>query len=396
MNNRKDFSERVKTLKPSAIREILKFTADPKVISFSAGNPAPEAFPTDIIRQLSDQIFEKNPIGALQYSITEGYAPLRELIKNDLKNKNLLGDYDNVIITGGAQQAIEITTKILCNEGDTIVCEAPTFIGSLNAFRSYKPDLKGVEMDDEGMIPEQLEKVLAESKSVAFIYLIPNFQNPSGKTMSLQRRKEILRLAVKYNTIILEDNPYGELRFNGEAIPSIKELDKDNIVIYVGSFSKVLAPGLRVGYMCAEESIIQKATVALQVSTVHTNIWSQMLTYEFLTTVDFEQHLAKLRSIYKHKCELMLTNLEEKMPKSITFTHPDGGLFIWGTLPSGDMMAFCKAAVEHNVAVVPGNAFLVDENAETLSFRLNFSTPTDEQIVKGVEILAQVAKEFYS
>lgn len=394
--NMNAFSHRVESLQPSAIREILKFTADPSVISFAAGNPAPEAFPTEEINRITNDILTNNPIDALQYSITEGYTPLRDWIKADLAKKNMFDRYEeDVVITSGAQQAIEVTTKEICNEGDAIICEAPTFIGSLNAFRSYNAKLVGVDMDDDGINIEKLEKALIENPRTAFIYLIPNFQNPTGKTMSLEKRKQALALAQKYNVYILEDNPYGDLRYLGEDVPSIKSLDKTGHVIYAGTFSKVLAPGLRVGYLCAPKNVIAKAVVCMQVSTVHTSILPQMIAYKFVTENDFEAHLENLREIYRNKSELMLTQLKMHMPKSIKFTEPEGGLFIWGTLPDGDMPYFCKKAVQNKVAVVPGNAFLTDESLPCLSFRLNYSTPTDEEIVKGVQILADVAKTMY-
>ncbi len=388
------FSNRVSGLKASAIREILKFTADPEVISFAAGNPAPEAFPTEVIAKLSAEIFAEEPINALQYSITEGYAPLRELIFADLTKKGLAKSGDAVVITAGAQQAIETTAKIFCNEGDVIICEDPSFIGSLNAFRSYGARLVGVPMDDEGMRADMLEQALKDNPTARFIYTIPNFQNPTGKTSSLARRKEILALAKKYGVYILEDNPYGALRFAGEDIPCIKELDNDGIVLYAGTFSKTLAPGLRVGYLLGSSEIVGKAVVGLQTSTVHTNIWAQMLTYRFLTTVDFDEHLKKLREIYRKKCSRMLSGLKENLPDFITLTEPQGGLFIWATIPERfDMNSFCKEAVLRKVAVVPGNAFCADDNAVSHSFRLNFSTPTDEQIDKGVKILGAAAAE---
>ena len=390
------FSYRIAGVQPSAIREILKFTSDPEVISFAAGNPAPEAFPVDTIRRISDEIFAEEPINALQYSITEGYPKLRQWLKDDMQaKKNFDPDSEELIITSGAQQAIETCAKIFCNEGETIICEDPSFIGSLNAFRTYNAKLVGVPMDDDGMIPKKLEQALKDNPRTAFIYVIPNFQNPTGKTTSLERRRIILDLAYKYNVLVLEDNPYGDLRFAGIDVPTIKSMDKRGHVIYAGSFSKVLSPGLRVGYMIASKMIVSKATVALQTSTVHTNIWAQMVAYRFVTQVNFEEHLEKLREIYKNKCALMLNSLKFAMPRSIQFTEPEGGLFIWGTLPLGDMNAFCKAAVQSKVAVVPGNAFSVDESKPSWSFRLNYSTPTDQQIEQGVEILAKVAKTMY-
>ncbi len=390
------FSDRIKTLQPSAIREILKFTSYPDVISFAGGNPAPEAFPVDKIKAIMNEIMDKDPITALQYSVSEGYTPLRDWIKEDLNKKGIFNwSRDDVIITAGAQQCMEMTAKVLCNEGETIICEEPSFIGSLNSFRSYNSKLVGVPMDDEGIDPEKLEQALKDNPRTAFIYLIPNFQNPTGRTMSFERRKQVLALAYKYKTHIIEDNPYGDLRFSGDDVPAIRTMDTEGRVIYAGTFSKTVAPGLRVGYMCAEKSIIAKATCALQVSTVHTSILSQMIVHRFVTEYDFNEHLEGLRKIYGHKCDLMLTNLKLKMPQSIKFTEPDGGLFIWGTLPDGDMDYFVKKAIDRKVAIVTGKAFLVDERKPTLSFRLNYSTPTDAQIESGVDTLADVAKSIY-
>ena len=390
------FSYRIQGLQPSAIREILKFTSEPGVISFAGGNPAPEAFPVKEIKEIMDDIMDNDPITALQYSVSEGYTPLRDAIKDDLHKKGIFHwSNDDLIITAGAQQCMEMTAKVICNEGDAIICEEPSFIGSLNSFRSYNAKLVGVPMDDEGMDPEKLEDALKANRRTAFIYVIPNFQNPTGRTMSLARRKQILELAYKYNVYIIEDNPYGDLRFSGDDVPSIRSMDTKGYVIYAGTFSKTVAPGLRVGYMCAEKSIIQKAVCALQVSTVHTSILSQMIVHRFITKYDFPAHLERLQGIYHKKCDLMLSLLKYKMPRSVKFTEPDGGLFIWGTLPGGDMNYFVKKAIENKVAVVTGSAFLVDEKKPTLSFRLNYSTPTDEQIEKGVDILADVAKTIY-
>jgi len=394
------FSERMSNLQPSIIREIFKYMADPEVISFAAGNPAPEAFPVSKIADITAQIMDKNPIVALQYGISEGYTPLREWVKADLAAKNCFakGD-DDVLITSGAMQVMEVMTKLVCNEGETIICEAPSFIGSLNTFRSYKANLVGVPMDEQGIDAGKLEAALKANPKTAFIYLIPTFQNPTGKTMSLARRKEVLALADKYNVMILEDNPYGDLRFAGADVPTLKELDVvagTRRVVYAGSFSKTLSPGLRVGFMCAPESITQKATVCIQASTVHTSMLAQMITHEFVSQNDFAAHMEALALLYKGKAKLMLDCLRFNMPHSIDFTEPEGGLFIWGTLPKGsDMVGFCKAAIENKIAVVPGNAFLVDEKDPCDSFRLNFSFPSNDKIEKGVEILSKVAKQYY-
>ena len=393
-----NFSEKVSNLQASAIREILKFTSDPEVISFAAGNPAPEAFPVEDVKRISKDILEKNPILALQYSVTEGYTPLRDVLKERMKEQgNFNPDSDELIITSGAQQSNELAAKVLCNEGDTIICEAPSFIGSLNAFKSYNVNLVGVELDDDGINLEKLEETIKSNKNTRLIYLIPNFQNPTGLTMSLEKRKKVYELAEKYDVFVLEDNPYGDIRFAGEDIQSIKSMDKSGRVIYSGTFSKVLAPGIRVGYCSAPKEIISKIIVCKQVSDVHTNIWAQILAERFLSTCDMENHLKDIRKIYKHKCELMLSEIKKNFSSKVKFTKPKGGLFIWCTLPSDcDMMGFCKRAVsEFKVAVVPGTAFTINETDKTTSFRLNFSTPTDEQIVKGCELIGELSKEMF-
>jgi 2-aminoadipate transaminase len=389
-------SDRIKALQPSAIREIFKYMTDPNIISFAAGNPAPEAFPTNTVARLSAEIFEENPIGALQYSVSEGYTPLRDWLKADLAMKGCFDrNNDELIITAGAQQVMDLATKIISNEHDTIICESPSFIGSLNTFRSYRANLVGVPMDKDGMVPELLEEALKKHPRTAFIYIIPNFQNPTGLCTSLQRRKDILALAYKYNVAILEDNPYGDLRFLGADIPSIKSMDRKGHVLYAGTFSKILAPGLRVGFMSAPENWVQKAVVALQTSTVHTNIWAQMLCHKFVTQPDFEEYLENLQLIYRDKCKLMLDNLLFNTPTSVAFTNPQGGLFIWGTLPVNDATMFVKKLLQSKVAVVPGSAFLVNDTEPSPSFRLNFSTPTNEQILHGVDLLGAVAKGMF-
>lgn len=391
------FSEKVSHLQASAIREILKFTADPEVISFAAGNPAPDTFPVSDVTKIIDDIMKENPIAALQYSVTEGYTPLREALKKELAEDGCFDpELDDLIITSGAQQANELSCKVMCNEDDTIICEAPSFIGSLNAFKSYKGSVVGVPLENDGINLNALEDTLKSRKNIKLIYLIPNFQNPTGLCTSFEKRKAVYELAKKYGVLILEDNPYGRLRFAGEPIPSIKTLDKDGIVIYSGTFSKVLAPGIRVGYVCAPKPVIQKIVVCKQVSDVHTNILSQMVCHKYMTEYDWKGHLRDLPDIYRRKSGLMLSEMDKKLSKKITYTRPEGGLFIWATLPDGcDMMSFCKRAVaEYKVAVVPGSAFMISENDKTSSFRLNFSTPTDEQIVKGIEILGALTHEW--
>ena len=393
------FSNDVAKLQPSAIREILKFTSMPGVISFAAGNPAPEAFPTELIADLSSKLLREHPVLAMQYSITEGYPELREQLKQWMTEKHCFSpETDDLIITSGAQQANELSCKVLLNPGDTLICEAPSFIGSLNAFRSYGVNLVSVPLEEDGMDLDALEHTLQTEPNCKLIYIIPNFQNPTGRVTSLEKRKGIYELACKYNVAILEDDPYGELRISGESVPSLKSMDTEGRVLYAGSFSKILAPGFRVGYLSAPKELVQKVVVCKQVSDVHTNIWAQIMCSEFLKNVDLQEHLEGLRKIYRHKCTLMADTMEACFSKKVAWKKPEGGLFIWCTLPDDcDMPEFCKKAVsEYKIAVVPGNAFLVDESQPTTSFRLNFSTPTDEQIVTGITILGRMTKELFS
>lgn len=390
------FSDKVSGLQASAIREILKFTADPEVISFAAGNPAPEAFPTERIAQISAELLRDDPILALQYSITEGYTPLREFLKGWMTEKGCFHkEFDDIIVTSGGQQANELSCKVLLNEGDTLLCESPSFIGSLNAFRSYNVNLVGVDMEEDGIDLAKLENALKTEKNVKILYLIPNFQNPTGRTMSLAKRKAVYELACKYDFIILEDDPYGELRFVGENVPSIKSLDTEGRVIYSSTFSKLISPGFRTGYVSAPAPVIQKMVVCKQVSDVHSNIWAQVVAHRFMTTIDREAHFNKLRAIYREKCDLMCGFIESGFSKEISYVRPQGGLFIWCTLPeSCDMNAFCTRAVrDYKVAVVPGNSFSIRSDEVSHSFRLNYSTPTNAQIEKGMEILSRMTRE---
>lgn len=387
------FSDNVAGLKPSAIREILKFTSVPGYIPFAAGNPAPEALPTEAVAKISADIMQNTPVAALQYSVTEGYTPLRDHLKQYMLKKHCVGkESDELIITSGAQQVMNLASMVLCNSGDTIICENPSFIGSLNAFRSFGLNLVGVDIDDDGMNTEKLEAALKAHPEAKFIYTIPTFQNPSGTTMSLEKRKAVYALAKKYGVIILEDNPYSDTRFAGEELPTIKSMDEDGIVIYAGTFSKVISPGLRVGYAIAPKEIISKMVVCKQTSDVHTSIFSQMICHEFMTKYDYEAHLDRNREVYRKKCGLMTELLDKHLGDKVSYVKPEGGLFIWCKLPEKvDMTAFCTAAVENKVATVPGSAFTADQNEISHCFRINYSTPTDEQIIKGMEILGKVA-----
>lgn len=391
-----EFSNKIKNLKPSVIREIFKYADDPTVISLSAGNPSPDTFPVEKISVIVNEIFKENPVCALQYSITEGYPPLRDMLKKYLNSKySIVKEQDELIITSGAQQVMDLSAKTLCNEGDIIICESPSFIGALNTFRSYNVNLCGIPMQSDGMDLEKLECALKTHSNVKFIYTIPNFQNPSGTTMSYNKRKALYEFAKVHNVLILEDNPYGDLRYTGTDIPSIKSLDEDGIVIYAGTFSKTLSPGLRVGYAVAPKDLIQKMVVCKQGQDVHSNILSQMIVYQFLKKYGLDNHIKKINNLYKKKLEFTATLLDKYMSPNIKYSKPDGGLFIWCTLPESiNMLDYCKQAVLKKVCIVPGNAFLPTENEISHSFRINFSTPTDEHLSKGIQILGNLINEF--
>ena len=389
------FSNKIAKLKPSAIREILKAPATDETISFAAGNPAPESFPIKDMEAIAAEIFNESPTMALQYGVTDGYAPLREAIAKRHKNKFNIGkNFDSAIITSGGQQGIELACRVFCNEGDAVICENPTFIGALNAFRSNGAKTVGVPLLNDGVEIDGLEEAIKRTPNAKLLYVIPNFQNPSGITTSLEKRRRIYELAKAYGLIILEDNPYGELRFDGGDIPSIKSMDTDGIVIYCSTFSKILSAGMRVGYVIAPEEIASKMVVAKQTSDVHTNLFFQILAHKYMTQCDLDGHIEDIRAIYRHKCGLMLSAIKEHFPACIRYTEPQGGLFIWCTLPDSiDATAFIKNAADRNVRIVPGVTFNCEENAPSQSFRLNYSTPSDAQIKAGIRILGELARE---
>ncbi len=382
-------------MKPSAIREIFKSLTNPEIIAFAAGNPNEESFPADALAQLSAEIFKNSPSKALQYGITEGYPPLRNQLVKRLEEKFGVDSKNNTLLTvSGGQQGLELSCKVMCNPGDVVLCENPTFIGALNAFRSNGAKPVGVEMDSDGINIEKLENACRENPSAKLLYLIPTFHNPAGTTMSLEKRKAVYEIALKYSLIILEDNPYGELRFAGQDIPTIKSIDRENIVIYCGSFSKVLSAGMRVGFVSAPHEIANKIVVAKQVEDVHTNQFFQMLCSDFIEKYSLDAHIENVRAIYRRKCAIMLDALDTYMPKEVSYTRPDGGLFVWLTLPENiDLSEYVSRCLERKVAVVPGTAFTPDENEISHSFRITYSTPTDTQLTEGVKILSEVAKQ---
>ncbi|GHV32241.1 aminotransferase [Clostridia bacterium] len=386
------FSEPISELKPSAIREIFKVLADPSVISFAAGNPAPETFPAAELAELSAEIWRDSASQALQYGLTEGYLPLRGAIAERLRTAYKIGsDIDDVIVVSGAQQGIQLAALTLCDRGDTILCESPSFIGSLNAFRALGIRLCGIGMDELGLLPDELENALKTQPKVRALYTIPTFQNPTGITMSAERRKTVLELCERYGVVVIEDNPYSDLYYDEKPPQAIKSLDTSGVVLYVGSFSKVISPGLRLGYVCGAREIVAKLVVAKQGVDVHSTQFAQMLVEKYLKSHDLDAHIARSRSLYKSKRDLMLNACKSYLSHGAEVIKPSGGLFLWCNLINEKSSAeFCSKAAANKVAVVPGSAFLTDTAGVTPGFRLNFSLPTDEQIETGCRLLGSL------
>ena len=390
-------SNRMSTLKGSAIREMFKAMADPEMISLAGGNPAAELFPNDILAEIASDILKNNPVGALQYGISEGNVALREKIIEFIKEReNINITLDEITIVSGGQQAIELTSKILLNEGDSVIVEAPSFVGGLNAFRSYGANLVGVEVESDGMNINMLRETIKSTPNVKLIYTIPNFQNPSGVTMSVEKRRALYEIARDNGIFIIEDNPYGELTFDGVKLPTIKSMDEAGVVLYSGSFSKILAPGLRLGYLIAPKNFTEKAVLGKQVSDVHTPSIPQLLALEFMNRYDIVELIGKMRELYKEKCNTMIEAMKKYLPGEITYTVPGGGLFVWCNAPGVDTLKLSRECTEKKVLIVPGNNFATDQSLVSSGLRLNFSTMPNDKIVEGIKRLGEVLKKYYN
>lgn len=390
------FANRILGVNPSAIREIMKITAMPDVISFAAGSPSADDFPVEALSAIAADIYKTMPAQALQYGASEGYGRLREITKERISKKFGIGRaFDDLLILSGGQQSVDLTAKCLLNEGDMVICENPSFVGALNTFRTYKAQLCGIEVDKDGMDVDALEHALKTNKNVKLIYTIPNFQNPSGVTMSMERRRRVYELAVKYDVVVLEDDPYGELRYSGDYVPPIKSLDETGHVIYSGSYSKIVAPGIRIGFAVCHKDLFAKIVVGKQATDVHSNMFFMMSVAKFLEEYDIEAHIKLCCDRYRVKRDIMLNAIESRFPASVSCTRPEGGLFIWCTLPKGiSGYDVCAFAGQRKVACVPGSTFDVNENRDYNAFRLNFTVPTPEQINTGIGVLADALNDY--
>ncbi len=382
------FSRRMSRAKPSAIREILKVTERPEVLSFAGGLPAPEAFPVEAIARAHAQVLASPAApAALQYGPTEGFAPLRAWIAERMARRGIRCRPEQVLITAGSQQGIDLVGKVLLDEGDTVVVENPSYVAALQAFESYEARFEVVGSDDCGMRIDELEAVLLRSRP-KLIYLVPTFQNPRGTTLSLERRVRLAQLAAEYGVPVLEDDPYGELRYRGAALPAIAAIDEAAPVIHLSSFSKTLSPGLRLGWAVADEKTIRMLTVAKQAVDLHTGSLAQHATARLLETFDYDAHLKTVCALYSTRCEVMLAGIERHFPSGTTLTRPEGGLFVWARLPSGlNAQELFVEAMKERIAFVPGAPFFAAAPDHS-TLRLNFSNRPPEAIAEGMARLA--------
>lgn len=351
------YAKRMDYIKGSAIRELLKLTEQPEIISFAGGLPAPELFPIEEMKEVCVRVLDTDGKAALQYSPTEGYMPLRKIIAERMKKSGVEISPEHILITSGSQQGLDFCGKVFLDEGDTVICESPSYLGALNAFKSYLPKFVEVEMDKDGMKMDELEKALQANPNAKFIYTIPDFQNPSGITMSVERRKKLVELAVKYNVPVVEDNPYGELRFEGERLPAIKHFDTEGMVIFLGTFSKIFSPGLRVGWVAASPEIVRKYVLVKQGADLQSNSMAQREAAAFVQMFDLDAHINKIIEVYRKRRDLMIETMEKEFPEGFTFTYPNGGLFTWVEMPEGvDAAEVLKKALEeklHSYQEVP-------------------------------------------
>ncbi len=388
-----EFAKGMENLKASDIREILKVTAMPEIISFAGGLPAPELFPVEKIKEATDIVLEEAGRQALQYGITEGYPKLREQIAERIYAKNgIKTDIENITLVAGSQQGLDFIGKMFIDPGDVVLMESPSYLGAINAFQPYSPTYAEVPTDDNGLIMEELEKILATTDRVKLIYVIPDFQNPSGRTWPLERRKKFMEIITRYEIPVIEDNPYGELRYSGDFLPSLKSMDTKGLVLYLGTFSKILAPGYRIGWICAHERYLEKLNLIAQAAVLQTATISPMIISKYMELNDLDAHVAEIRAVYKHRCDVMIGAMKEYFPPEAKFTIPDGGLFTWVELPDYiDTKKMAAEAIEQKVAYVPGAGFFPNGGNDHC-MRLNYSCMPDERIVEGIKRLAQVIK----
>ncbi len=392
------FSDKAQGMKASEIRELLKLVEAGDVISLAGGLPAPETFPVEIIKEITAEVITHHADKALQYGTTKGFTPLRLALADWMEKRyGIPTSKVEIMMVAGSQQALDLIGRVFINLGDIVVVEGPTYLAALNAFKYYDPKFISIPMDDEGMrvdlLEEKLEELRRQGKKVKFVYTVSTFQNPAGVTMSLERRKKLIELAREYDFLIVEDSPYSELRYSGEPIPPIKHFDDEGRVLYLGTFSKIFAPGFRLGWIAAHPHFIRKIEIAKQAVDLCANPFGQVIAWKYVADGHLDEHIPRVIEFYKPRRDAMLEALEEYMPEGVKWTKPDGGMFIWVTLPEGiDTKLMAEKAIRKGVAYVPGEAFFAYRDVKN-TMRLNFTYVPEETIREGVKRLAEVIKE---
>ncbi|MFR0522749.1 PLP-dependent aminotransferase family protein [Limosilactobacillus reuteri] len=382
------YSKRVPADGTDAVGAILQAAADPKIISFAGGLPAPELFPVKEMKAAVDKVFEEHGQEAMQYGAAKGVTALREVIQQHVKEKeDVDSELDNVLVTTGSEQALDLVGKAFVDPGDTVLVEQPTYLCALDVFRSYGANFASVEMDEDGMKMDALEEALKANPNTKLIYTVPNFQNPTGRTITEERRKQLAELAEKYDVYVLEDNPYGEIRFAGQHVPAVKSFDKSGHVLYMSTFSKTLAPGFRLGWLVADEDVVNKLTVLKQSADLHTDNLAQFAVAQFFADNDVDAHVKEISALYGKRKDLMLEGIKKYFPEGVKYTDPEGGMFLWVEVPGvDDTVELFKECLEHDVAFVPGDPFFAGE-VQPGAFRLNYSNMKEDQIEVGLKRL---------
>ncbi len=380
------FSERAQQLQSSFIREILKITQRPEIISFAGGLPSPATFPIERMKAAYEKVLSENGKVALQYGPTDGYAPLREWIANSLSTEGSTILPEQILMTSGSQQALDLLGKVLIDEGSRVLVETPSYLGALQAFSVYRPEFMSVDTDEHGLVPASLEGI---AQGARLLYSLPNFQNPTGRSLSLERRQELVETCARLGVPLIEDDPYGALSYRGEPMPKMVAMNPDG-VIYMGSFSKVLTPGIRLGYVCAPLPLVRRLELAKQAADLHTAQITQMVVHEVVKDGFLEQHIPTIRHLYGDQCQVMLDAMKEHFPAGVTWTQPEGGMFIWVTLPQQvDAMKLLEQSLAARVAFVPGAPFYANDPASN-TLRLSFVTVPPERIREGIAVLGKL------
>ena len=383
------FSERAQQLQSSFIREILKITQRPEIISFAGGLPSPATFPVEVMKTAYDKVLSDNGKVALQYGPTDGYGPLREWIANSLSTEGSRILPEQILMTSGSQQALDLLGKVLIDEGSRVLVETPSYLGALQAFSVYRPEFKSVDTDEHGLVPSSIDAV---AKGARLLYSLPNFQNPTGRSLSVERRLELVETCARLGLPLIEDDPYGALSYKGAPMPKMVAMNPDG-VIYMGSFSKVLTPGIRLGYVCAPLPLVRRLELAKQAADLHTAQLTQMVVHEVVKDGFLDQHIPTIRKLYGDQCQVMLDAMREHFPSGVTWTKPEGGMFIWVTLPKHiDAMKLLDQSLAARVAFVPGAPFYANE-PETNTLRLSFVTVPPERIREGIAILGKLISD---